>query len=146
VTVAPGFGATPSTGTGQSGAGGTIRCVGTIRGVTVAADPGPLSVTFTYGSGPLSSLTQGDTCLAGSGDGTVSATIPVLQGNPLIVSGPIHFGFLGPIATYYGHLGEIVFAGIGEPLPDLSSNPAPNCLTTPITRFSIRGQFGLKNL
>jgi hypothetical protein len=123
-----------------------MRCIGTIRGVTVAGDQGPLSVTFAYGTGPLGSLTKGDTCLAGSGDGTVSATVPLLQGQPVVLSGPIHFGFLGPIAAYYGHFGEIVFAGIGEALPDLSANPAPNCLTTPITKFSIRGQLGLKNL
>ena len=146
VTVTPGFGSSPDTGTGQSGPGGTIRCIGTIRGARVVSDPGPLSVTFTYGTGPLSSLTKGDTCLAGSGDGTVSATVPVLQGQPVILTGPIHFGFLGPIGSYYGHFGEIMFAGIGESLPDLSANPTPNCLTTPITKLSIRGQFGLKNL
>lgn len=145
VTITPGLDATPRTGTGQSAAGATIRCVGTIRGLTVAADPGPVLVSFTYGNGIGSSLLGGDTCLAGSGDGTVSATVPTMTGPPLVLSGPIHFGFLGPLASYYGHFGEILFAGIGEPLPDLS-NATGNCLSGPMTEFSVRGQLGLKSI
>jgi hypothetical protein len=144
VTVTPGFSATPAKGTGQSGDDATIRCAGTIRGATVVADPGPLTVTFTYGGGPLSSLTAGDTCLAGSGDGTVSAIIPTVKGEPIALTGPIHFGFLGPLAPFYGHFEDLMYAGLGEPVPDLSV--LQDCLTTPLTKFSIRGQFGLKNL
>jgi hypothetical protein len=144
VTMTPGLSATPAKGSGQSGSGSTIRCVGTLRGVTLAGDPGPLTVTFTYGNGPLSSLTGGDTCLGGSGDGTVSAIVPTIRGESVSLTGPIHFGFLGPLASFYGHFDNLVFAGIGEPVPDLST--VQDCLTTPITKFSIRGQFGLKNL
>ena len=144
VTVTPGFSATPAKGTGQSGDGATIRCAGTIRGVSVVGDPGPLTVTFTYGSGALSSLTGGDTCLAGSGDGTLSAIVPTIKGEPIVLTGPVHFAFLGPLAPFYGHFDNLMFAGLGEPLPDLSA--VQDCLTTPLTRFSIRGQFGLKNL
>jgi hypothetical protein len=144
ITVTPGFSATPATGTGTSGPGATIRCVGKIRGADTVGDPGPLTVTFSYGTGPLSSVTQGDTCLLGSGDGTVSATVPMVDGNAVVLEGPIHFGFLGPVAGFHGHFGDLVYAGIGEPLPDLSS--VQDCITTPITKFSIRGQFGMKNL
>lgn len=144
VTVTPGFSAKPGRGTGQSGAGATMRCVGTIRGVAVLGAPGPVTVTFSYGNGALSSLTAGDTCLVGSGDGTVSATLSNVKGEPIVLTGPIHFGFLGPLAPFYGHFGELVYAGLGEPLPDLST--IPDCLTTPLTTFSIRGQFALKSL
>jgi hypothetical protein len=144
VTVSPGFSATPAKGTGTSGAGATIRCFGTVQGASVVGDPGALSVTFTYGTGALSSLTGGDTCLAGSGDGTVSALIPTIKGPLVLLQGPIHFGFLGPVATFYGHFGDVVFAGIGEPLPDLGT--PFDCLGKPLTRFSIRGQFGMKDL
>jgi hypothetical protein len=144
VTVTPGFSATPAKGTGQSGDGATIRCVGTIRGVTLVGDPGPATVTLVYGSGALSSLTAGDTCLLGSGDGTLSAIVPTLKGEPITLTGPIHFGFLGPLAPFYGHFENLVYAGLGEALPDLSV--PQDCLTTPLTKFSIRGQFGLKSL
>jgi hypothetical protein len=146
VTVTPGFDATPRTGTGQAGAGATIRCAGTVRGRTVAADPGPVQVGFTYGNGVGSSILGGDTCLAGSGDGTVTATIPAMTGPPMVLTGQIHFGFLGPLASYYGHFGEILFAGIGEVLPDLSTAATANCLSGPVTKLSIRGQMGLKNI
>jgi hypothetical protein len=144
VKATPGFSATPVTGTGTSAPGATILCFGKIRGAAVVGDPGPLAVSFEYGTGPLSSLTGGATCLAGSGDGTVFAALPDVEGNPIILKGPILFGFLGPVAAFHGHFDDLVFAGVAEPLPDLAG--VPNCVTTPITAFSIRGQFGMKNL
>ena len=68
----------------------------------------------------------------------------MVGGSPVVLEGPIHFGFLGPLAGFHGHFDDLVYAGIGEPLPDLSS--VQDCITTPITKFSIRGQFGMKNL
>ncbi|MGH2721265.1 MAG: hypothetical protein ACRDJO_06635 [Actinomycetota bacterium] len=144
VTVAPGFSSVPVQGTGASGEGATIRCVGTIDGHQVLADPGPLSVTFDYGTGPLSSVTQGDTCLIGSGDGVVNATVTAVDGTTIELTGPVHFSFIGPLATFYGHFGTRAYAGLGEPIPDLST--IQDCLGTPITKFSIRGQIALKDV
>ncbi|MGH2690258.1 MAG: hypothetical protein ACRDKW_15845 [Actinomycetota bacterium] len=143
VTVTPGFSSVPVRGTGASGPGANIRCVGTIQGHTVLGDPGPLSVTFDYGTGPLSSVTQGDTCLIGSGDGVVTATVTAIDGTVIDLTGPIHFSFVGPLASFYGHFGTLAYAGVGEPIPDLST--IQDCLMTPITRFSIRGQIALKD-
>lgn len=144
VTVTPGFSSVPVRGTGASGEGANIRCLGTIDGHQVLGDPGPLSVTFDYGTGPLSSVTQGDTCLIGSGDGVVSATVTAVDGTAIDLTGPIHFSFVGPLATFYGHFGTRAYAGLGEPIPDLST--IQDCLVTPITRFSIRGQMALKDV
>lgn len=144
VTVTPGFSSVPVRGTGASGPGANIRCLGTIQGHQVLADPGPLTVTFDYGTGPLSSITQGDTCLTGSGDGVVSATVTAVDGTVIDLTGPIHFSFVGPLATFYGHFGSVAYAGLAEPIPDLST--IQDCLVTPITKFSIRGQIVLKNV
>jgi hypothetical protein len=144
VTVTPGFSSVPAQGTGASGPGATIRCIGSIEGHKLVGDPGPLSVEFGYGTGPLSSLTAGDTCLLGSGDGVVTASVTTIDGTVLSLSGPIHFLFVGPVATFYGHFGSLAYAGVGEPLPDLSR--VQDCLGTPITQFSIRGQLAMKNI
>ncbi|HKY76442.1 MAG TPA: hypothetical protein VJS45_09890 [Acidimicrobiia bacterium] len=131
VSLSPGLSLVPSTGEFTSGGEtGTVSCDGVVRGVRPVG-PGTLGVVGRYGTN------DPDTCLDGEGEGRFSFTFPTADGegrrsNVFAFS----FGLLraltgGPSGEFSGQ----GFSGTIEVQPEEG-----NCLVTPVTRVSIRGQ------
>lgn len=132
IELDPGVSMTPSQGTFSGSA--TMRCTGTVSGRGLAG-PGTISYAGTYGAGPFADPQGGNTCLAGSGDATFTATLRAVDGDWVVVSGSFHADAIVPLSLDLGSSGDGVrLAGVV-----LTQPVSGDCLTTTMTRGAIAG-------
>jgi hypothetical protein len=122
VTIAPGFRATPGSGTITShGEAGTIRCTGTIAGQRVTG-PGTVGLDETYANG---------SCLSHVGTGTATITVPTTAGPKRLVGAATSRRTALLVRAEVRFPGA-QFSGIGLAIPLRGS-----CLLTPMRQALI---------
>ena len=126
VTLSPGISMKPSSGTFTSTPGGTLACVGVVKGVKVGGK-GTLSFKGAYG--------PGDTCSSGKGSGTLAATLPKVGGGQLAISGTFTVTRVGPEVIVKGKLAGAQLAGNLQFLPKTGQN----CVQTKVTSATVAG-------
>jgi len=126
VTLSPGISMKPSSGTFTSAPGGTLACVGVVKGVKVGGK-GTLSFQGSYG--------PGDTCSSGKGSGTLAAALPKVGGGHLSVSGTFTLTRVGSAVTVKGKLAGSQLAGSLQFLPKAGQN----CVKTKVTSATVTG-------
>ena len=143
MTLSPGLSMTPSSGVfgtyqdiGQNRAPspGTITCAGELDGAAVTG-PGQVWVSGSYGTGALSGLQNGDTCIQGSGSAEVKVQVPTSAGVKTLF-GQISIVTAGTTGAASGSVGG---ATAGQ-LFQFSADPGQDCVNTPVTGLSVSAQ------
>jgi hypothetical protein len=126
VALSPGITMKPSSGTFASLSGGTLACVGVVKGIAVAGR-GSLSFSGTYG--------PGDTCAKGKGAGTISAGLRKASGGTMSVSGTFTFTRVGSDVVVQGRLAGARLAANLQFVP----KQGQDCVRTKVTRATVSG-------
>jgi hypothetical protein len=133
VKLSPGISAKPSKGTFES-TKGTLGCVGFVKNTPVAGQ-GTISFAGIYGKGQLAKAQGGDTCEAGSGAGTLSASIPKATGGKLTMKGIFKFERVGSNVLVNGKLGGATIVGSFQFAPKLGQD----CVQKKVTSATVFG-------
>ena len=133
VKVLPGISTKPSKGTFKS-ASGTLGCVGVVKNTPVAGQ-GKISFAGIYGKGRLAAAQGGDTCEAGSGVGSLTASVPKATGGTLKLTGKFKFERVGTNVLVNGKLGGATIAGSFQFLPKVGQD----CVQKKVTSATVFG-------
>jgi hypothetical protein len=133
VKLSPGISTTPSKGTFAS-TGGQLGCVGVIKNTPVGGQ-GKISFAGAYGKGPIAAAQGGDTCEAGSGTGTLSASVPKAGGGMLKMTGTFKFSRVGSSVLVDGKLGGAKIVGSFQFLPKVGQD----CVSKKVTSAHVVG-------
>jgi hypothetical protein len=137
--ASPGFSLTPSVGVDRIS--GTISCLGSLNGRRLHPEPGTIDIVFNYATGDLARLLGGASCLAYSGDGSLTVTLPA-DGGTLTLSGSFLSSGIGIVGEIHGTLGGAVFQGAAVFLLD-PNYLDENCVTKPLEHFITFGGMSL---
>ncbi|HEX9711065.1 MAG TPA: hypothetical protein VGB52_00740 [Actinomycetota bacterium] len=130
VALDPGVTLTPAQGTYQGD--GVARCAGVYDGERV---DGSGSITYEGlggSSGPIAEQFGGDTCLLGSGTGTVEVQIESVEGTAVAIQAQYDLVRIGVVGYATGDQLAATFQFI----PDVG----PDCVYTEIREATVRGQ------
>jgi hypothetical protein len=121
---------------------GTISCVGMVEGRRLAGEPGPSAYRGGY-DGRMAGQEApvlGDTCAAGSGQGTWDATLRTVDGEELVLSGPVEFAYLGAAWVMRGRLGAVSLRLVFQGYPRPGSPSDEDCVRKPLRQVSAKAE------
>lgn len=118
-----------------------IQCLGVVGGRALAAAPGTIFYTATYGTGTLTK-DGGDTCVLGSGDGWMRLSLPAVHGGAISLEGPFQWEAVWLAGVLRGQLGQLRMDMALQFRPD-PAYPKEDCVQEPLRHFITTGQGAL---